>query len=371
MSAALSSPLRGLLGSPLRSPLYGGVGGGVAPVALISAVGTDGWQATWASGTPPTFTPDSSPVAQTFSRAGYDAAGATTTYSEDMTMLRRVRNVFPSQATDTATSVALEDYIYSTDSASGVTNSSTEISPVPIANWTMRDRQLVGDSIYWEIIAFHRNFRSGRQVACVRVRGNDGTTQTAWQVVATTAVSTYAEDPNPIEVYSNTLDISGLADGLIWLEGEIMPWNGGAASVLASESSSVPREFSRRYHLKDTARAASPPLAYVASTGNDATGVWSTTAARPCRQRHRRTYRNDRWRERHGLREQSGRLPNRIVDTVSLGAGAATTRPQNCVRRSLWASGTARRLSLRMGLRSVGGLGYRLARRADRSNLLL
>ena len=333
MSSSLGPCIKGL-------GLGGGGGGG--PAALISAIAADGWQATWASGTPPTFAPDSSPVAQTFSRAGYDATGATTTYSEDMTMLRRVRNVYPNQATDVTTAttfspanaVALEDYVYLTDSASGVTNISAEISPVPIANWTMRDRQLVGNSIYWEIIAFHRNFRSGKQVACVRVRANDGTTQTAWQVVATTAVSSYAEDPNPIETYSGTLDISGLAAGLVWLEGEVFPWIGDTNSVLRSENSSVVREFSRRHFLKDTTRAASPPLAYVASTGNDATGVWSTTAATALATPFL-TVTGAMTAMTVGANgtvcgSKADGCRIRIVDTVSLGAGATTTRPQNC-----------------------------------------
>lgn len=312
-----------------------GGGGGGAPSSLISAVAADGWQATWASGTPPTFDPDGSPVAQTFSRAGYDTAGATTTYSEDMTMLRRVRQPYPSETLPTADSVALEDYIYSTDSCSGVTNSSAEVSPVPIANWVMNDRLLVGNSVFWEIIAFHRNYRSRSQVPCVRVRANDGTTQTAWQVVSTTTVSSYSEDPNPIETFSGTLDVTALASAtMFWLEAEVFPWIGGAASVLKSENSSVTREFSRRYFYKDVAREAAPPLAYVASTGNDATGVWSVTAATAAATPFR-TVSGAMIAMTVGANAAvTGSIADgcriRIVDTVNIGASMTASRPQTC-----------------------------------------
>ena len=316
------------------------LGGGGGPAALISAVSSDGWQATWASGTPPTFTPDSSPVTQAFTRQGFDATATATTISEDITMLRRVRNPYPSQATDTADSVALSDYIYSTDSCAGVTNSSAEISPVPIANWVMNDRLLTDNTVFWEIVAFHRNYRSGRQVAAVRVRANDGTNQTAWQVVSSTAVSTYCEDANPIETYSGTLTLTGITDGaMFWLEGEVMPWIGGAASVLKSEDSSVTREFSRRYFYKDTARAAAPPLAYVASAGaspagNDATGVWSTNAATAAANPFLSVSGAMIAMTVGANATVTGSIADgcriRIVDTVSIGASMTASRPQTC-----------------------------------------
>jgi hypothetical protein len=117
------------------------------------------------------------------------------------------------------------------------------------------------------------------------VRANDGTTQTAWQTVSSTVVSAHVEDANPLEVYAGTLDISGLANpSLIWLEAEVYPHFGAAASVLKSEDVFAGGTynamfFGRRYYRRDTSRVATPRYAYVASTGNDATGVYSTNAA--------------------------------------------------------------------------------------------
>ncbi|WEK44123.1 MAG: hypothetical protein P0Y64_04655 [Candidatus Sphingomonas colombiensis] len=147
----------------------------------------------------------------------------------------------------------------------------------------MPSRLLVGNSVRWEMIAFHRDFRGARQVACVRVRGNDGTTQTSWQTVAATVISTLCEDTNPIEVYAGGLDVTALATGAFWLEAEVYPWIGAAPSVLKSEdlwaASASPREFTRRYYHKDVALAAAPPLAYVKAGGSDTAGVWSVNAA--------------------------------------------------------------------------------------------
>lgn len=305
----------------------------VAAAAIIQSVQADGWQAVWPS-TPPTFDPNNSPVSQTFARQGFDTSGTATTVLENIIINRRVRQVFPNQTSDTAANVALADYVYSTDSAAGVTNNSTEISPKPIAAWVMRDRQLVGNTINWEIVAFHRNARSQQMVACVRVRGNDGTNQTAWQVVSTTVVSTYCEDANAVEVYAGTLDITALNTGLVWLEAEVMPWIGGAASVLKSEDSTVPREFSRRNFYKDMTREANPPLAYVSSSGVDATGVWSTNATTAAATPFltvtgAMTAMNDATR---GTPATGGIMDGcriRIVNTVNLGGGSATTRSQS------------------------------------------
>ena len=241
--------------------------------AAIAAVAADGWRAT-------TVTPvelSMAPVAA--SRAGFNAGGASVRRTEAVLLTKRVRRPYPDQGSLTAADVALSDCLYQSDSIAGAVNGSTETSPKPIAAWVMPSRLLVGDLAEWELVAFHRDARAGRQVACVRVRGNDGVTQTAWQTVAATVVSTLAEDAQPIEVYRGVLDVSALANGLFWLEAEVCPWIGTVASVLRSEDQTDAREFSRRYFTKDVVRAAAPPLVYVSPMGSDGAGVCSTVAA--------------------------------------------------------------------------------------------
>jgi hypothetical protein len=250
-----------------------------SPPPPFSSIAADGWQATVASPTDLSLTPF------TVSRAGFNSSASATTIADTLYLTKRIREPYPDEATLTADQVAISDYVYADDVIAGAINNSTETSPKPIANWQMVERTTVGDSLYWEITAFHRDARNGTQVACVRVRANDGTTQTAWQTVSSTVVSAHVEDANPLEVYAGTLDISGLADpALIWLEAEVYPHFGVAASVLKSEDVFAGGTynamfFGRRYYRRDTSRAATPRYAYVASTGNDATGVYSTTAA--------------------------------------------------------------------------------------------
>ena len=171
-------------------------------------------------------------------------------------------------------------------SIDGVVNNSAITSPKPIATWGMMDRTVVANAIEWEILPFHRNARSGRQVACVAVRATDGTTTTGWQNVSATVLSNYCDDAFAPEVYSGSLDISALADdALITLQAKVYPWFGTAGSVLDSATETEFR-FGPRYFYRNVARAAAPNVVYVESTGNDSNGVVGTdavaAAAAPC-----------------------------------------------------------------------------------------
>lgn len=312
-----------------------------APSAPISAVAADGWQATMTTSAELSFAP------VTVQRQGFDATGAAATITDTLYTTKRVRQPYPNHESLTADKVTLGEVIYSTDTIAGVTNNSAETSPKPICAWTMEGRRLVGNGIDWEIVAFHVNGRGRQFVPCVQVRATDGTTTTARQTVSTTALSTHAEDANPIEVFKGTLDVTALATGLVTLEARVPPFIGGAASVRSTGDTAVAREFSPRYFYRDAARFASPPLAYVASTGNDTTGVWSTNAATAAGTPFltvagAMTAMDNATR---GAPATGGFMDGcriRIVDTVSIGS-VAVTRPQNVASPVIErAPGTAR-----------------------------
>jgi len=249
------------------------VGGG-APVPFAS-VNTLGWNVDYAA-TPPSLNP-----LTTFSvsRAGFSDTGTATTITDTLTATQRTRQAFPNEASLTALTVALSDYILSTDTVSGATNNSTETMPKPIANWAMLDRQLIGNSLTLEVTGNHWSARSGRPFRCVVFTATDGT-NTVTATTTTMTVSGHTGDKNAVLVYQATLDTTTLATGLITCNAKVYPWIGTLAtgSVADSSASSVAREFSPRYFYKDVTRFAAPPLAYVASTGIDATGVVSTNA---------------------------------------------------------------------------------------------
>lgn len=244
-----------------------------ASPAPLTSIAADGWQATY-DGTPP-----QDPVLSTFtvSRSGY-VGTSLSTISDVMTITKRVREAYPSHEDLTADTVALSDYIYSTDVVAGVTNNSTQASPKPIANWATLDREVIGDTLTAEVVAFHRDARNKEQVAAVRFYATDGTT-TAEETVTASVLSGRTGDQNGVTVYKCNIDVSGLDDdAAITLNAEVYPHIGDASSVLDSADQSERREFSPRTYLRKTDGLV--PLAYVDSAGgDDGTGVISTSAA--------------------------------------------------------------------------------------------
>jgi len=148
-------------------------GGAPAPTPTpppLTAIAADGWQASVVS------PPDLSLLPVAVTRQGFDAAAAPTTHADTLYLTKRVRQAYPNQASFTANSQALSDYVYSTDTIVGAVNNSVETSPKPVAAWVTTDRRIVGNSLDIECVAFHRNGRSGKPVACVVFRATDGTT---------------------------------------------------------------------------------------------------------------------------------------------------------------------------------------------------
>lgn len=259
-------------GSSWRGVLLGSTA--TPPVTSpIQSVNADGWSAQAAS--------PAAAIGASFtaSRQGYVGAVAST-ITETIPCTARVRLPYPSHATLSDNRIALADYVYSTDTIAGVTNGSAETSPKPVANWATLDRNVVGNTLVAEVVAFHRNARALEQVAAVEFIATDGTT-TVSQVVTTSVISGRSGDQNPVVVYRSSLDISTLANpATITLNAQVYPHIGGAASVINSADQSGRREFSPRFYRRDTALAAAPVYVYVAVTGgNDTTGVVGTDAA--------------------------------------------------------------------------------------------
>lgn len=257
----------------------GALGGAAGPPPVsqvITSVDTDGWQSVYPSvPAGPVLLQDVFAV-----RQGFTSTGAVTAFAETLKVTKRVRQPYPNQATLTADKVALSDFVYSTDTLSGVTNSSTLTSPKPIAKWVSLDRDVVGATVTPELVAFHRD-----GIACVEFRATDGTT-TVTAMVSAAIVLGAATDQNAVIGYRAALDLTTLADGLITVHAKVYPRLGNTASVLDSTEKTTRREFSARYYRKGGALLAAPPFAYVSTTGNDTTGVVSTNpltaAATPC-----------------------------------------------------------------------------------------
>ncbi len=235
----------------------------------ITSVATDGWQATY-DGTPGS-TILLEPVE--VERAGYDQSGAATTHTDTIILTKWIRDPYPDHAnlTDTPSLVALSEKLRasSIDVIEGgtVTNNSTAVTPKPICNWVLPDRQVVGNSVTVEIVAFHYDGRNNQQVAFVEARATDGTDEVTQSAFAT-VVSPRTSDKTAVLVYSITLDITTLDPGPITINAEAYSWIGDSSSINDSADQTDRREFSPRYYLKDVTRFTSPPYAYVNGTSN-------------------------------------------------------------------------------------------------------
>lgn len=253
------------------------------PTQGPSAGPYESWSAEY-TGTPSVANPDGgSPTTFNVTRQGYDATAAAVSNIVDLfTVTSRVRQPYPSQASNSTHTVSLSDYIYSTDTVAGtVTNNSTFISPKPVCKWVLPHRDTVGNTLNVEIEAFHRNARNGKQVACVVFSATDGVT-TVTQTVASPTVSGRTGDKFPVIVYAAAIDITTLADnGLVTVNAKAYPWIGAAASVADSSDGTwtALKDFSPRYYLKNTSIAAAPPVIYISTTGNNTTAIVSTNDA--------------------------------------------------------------------------------------------
>lgn len=231
-------------------------------------------------------------------RAGYTTAAAPTTYRDRYLVTRKIRQSSPNQASLSATTYALSDYILSTDTpVGGVTNNSTLVMPKPVCNWIMLGRDVLGNTISTaanpiELTAWHYAARSGKQVAAVKFIVSDGTNEVS-VVVTETGVSTRTSDKMSVTRYlmpeTDISSLTALTSGRnrITLNAEVYPWIGGSASVAKSATDgNDKRGFSPRYFLRDTDRFTSPYIAYLDPTGDDVNGAISqtdgTAQAAPC-----------------------------------------------------------------------------------------
>ncbi len=264
------------LGVGARVPGHVPIGGDPTPTptptpAPFTSVAADGWYGLWET-TPSLSTPQSFTV----SRQGYNSSGSLVTFDETRYGTFWLRQPYPNQASkSTDNRVAFDDPLYSSDTVAGKTNNSTEASPKPTANWLMEDRIVVGDSLEWRMVAFHRN-----GVACVEVTASDGTTSVTQRV--STVSSFTLGNGIYMCVYSGTLDISTLANGdsaRIQLDAVVKPRVGTSASIRSTADETDPYRFSPRYFLRNTAQLAAPRVVYVSTVSGTTGGIVSTDDA--------------------------------------------------------------------------------------------
>jgi hypothetical protein len=244
-----------------------------APLASIDPLGAF---ASW-DGTPPT---DLSGYKITVQSPGFDATGAATTRTREVRPTVRIRQLWPNNASLDASRVALSRSIFVSDIVAGVTNNSTVLSPKPLFAWTVPDRETVGNTIRVRGGAWHVAATGGKLVACVKYLFTDGTNTVSVTVSTPTTRTAARSGMSYIEYDSGSVDITSLNPGRIKVDAEVYPIDGGEASIYkTAELDYVGWEQASLYFRKHVTMAATPVVAFVTNSGDNATGVASTNVA--------------------------------------------------------------------------------------------
>ncbi len=261
----------GLDGEAIMAAMGGAAstGGPTPPVSLLSAIDAGGLYATWASGTPPTFAPDTSPVTVGVLRSAFGAtagAGNTVgagTLSENRIVTIRKRNPAPDDGTLTADQVVLDDYVLASDSVSNL--SSTLTGWKPVAKHRYAPRRLIPGDYPVAVSADHRD-----GIAAVVFSVTDGIT-TLTQTVTDPVVANRTGDKGAVQEYQHTFLAAAMAafSGRVTRNTKVYPRIGVAANVLNSADQTIEtRSFCDQYDV-----VGPKWVIYVDAAGNDSTGV--------------------------------------------------------------------------------------------------
>lgn len=257
-----------------------GSGGGVPVVPevtdpAVNSISANGWEADYT--TPPTFDPRSDAKYVVVERDGFNASGSAITVTDNLLIMSRLRQAYPNQATPSTSDVVMQDYVYSGDTVTGVTNNSTLAYHKPIAMWLDHDlKTLTGQSYTAKLAVAHWAARSGRPVAAVTFTATDGTT-TLTQTISAMTKTTYAASGLSVPHFEAAFDLTTLNnDALITIDAEIFPWVGDSSFTASTDFNAYP---SPNFCEMKVVKVSSPIFAYVDTAGNDGTGVASTTEA--------------------------------------------------------------------------------------------
>ena len=249
--------------------------------ANVTAIDADGWYVTYT--TPPAeFDPVSDPKLVTVERLGFDATGSAVTVTEDVTIMKRVREPYPNEATLTANDASVSDFIYANDTivenGTTVTNNSTRDYPRPIATWLHEDYRITNDgSITLRLAVAHGHARSGRPVAAVKFIASDGVNPNVEATVSSMTTVNYTASGLSAPCFETTLDISSLDDGAVTIDAIIYPWVGEEFQASVDGATAPSINFSTQVVVNNAGQARPNVYAYVDGVG--ATPAVSTDRA--------------------------------------------------------------------------------------------
>lgn len=151
----------------------------------------------------------------------------------------------------------------------------------PQGTWIRHDREIINSSTYRpKITICHAYARNGRALAAVRFFISDQAGNTVTSLVNSANLETYSASGLSTEYYGNDIDLSTLTQGHVCtVDAEFYPWIGDAFRISVHGEPYPSPNLSVLQFLNNRTGAYGTAYAYVSPTGNDTTGVASSTAA--------------------------------------------------------------------------------------------
>ncbi len=249
----------------------------LAANAPLTAIAANGWQASYPD--PPDFDPVAAPEVVNVTRAGFDATGTPVSVTEALTVMTRLRQPYPNQATLSADQVALSEFVHAGDSLAGIANNSTRPYPKPICCWLTPDLERAESATFTVRLAVaHGYARQGRPVAAVRFIASDGT-HTVSQLASVMSARQWASGLHA-PYFEAALDVSGLAAGAICtVDAVVYPWVGAAFQASVDGAAYPSINFTVLKFLNDRSGSYGTAYAYVdATAGSNGSGSVSASA---------------------------------------------------------------------------------------------
>lgn len=247
--------------------------------AGVSNVQAEGWKATYPS-PPSEFDPAGDPKYLAVRRAGFSGVATASTADDELVpIMKRVRQVYPNDASLTASDAALAKHVYSGDQLwssagvlGGLTNNSTVAAPKPVACWLNHDRDVCDDATYTvRMVVAHMHARNGKPVAGVRFTADDGTTTLTVDVTSQTDHA-FANGQHA-SVYEASFDFSSLDDGEVTINAVIYPWVGAAFDVSTDGSTYPSSNLTTLIIINNYGGAIAYQYAYVDPVGGSDPGL--------------------------------------------------------------------------------------------------
>ncbi|MEM1163124.1 MAG: hypothetical protein AAGJ28_19520, partial [Pseudomonadota bacterium] len=245
----------------------------------VQSIGNDGWRASYLN--PVEFDPIADPRPVVVERPGFDASGQSTTVSDVLTVMSRVREPAPDEGTWNQSDVSLSDFVYADDTTPGVTNNSARPYPKPQAVWLNHDLDTARTATYVARLAVaHAHARQRRPVAAVRFIATDGT-NTVEHLVTDMSIITYSATGLSVPHFAGNLDFSALEAGaLITVDAEILPWVGPPFRISSDGDAYPSVNLTTLSVMNDSDGSYGTAYVYVdAAAGNDATALTSEDPA--------------------------------------------------------------------------------------------